>query len=250
MLQSLIIIATDKQKRQVYIQEYAQKLAISTFDLTIIEKEETSKNTQSIGIDDVKAMQKKVFLKPLKGKQKAIVLDDAQLLTREAQNALLKVLEEPPEHTYLILSADSKEAFLPTILSRCQLIVIPEVIKKLTDKKRQDFQEFFERLPTMPIGERLKKAELLAKDKEKALTWIASMIRIMREEMVTNVILGTNKVRTPESQTITDSGRASLARMTEYLRSFQELHTTIKTTNVNARFAIEQTLLSLATSQV
>src|SRR5690348_588493 len=118
---SFIVIAKDKKKREAYVKEFAKNENISTFDITIIEKETDSKTTQSIGIDTVKLIQKKLFFKPMKSANKLIVIEDAQLLTPEAQNALLKVLEEPPANTFVMLGTEMKESLLPTILSRCQI---------------------------------------------------------------------------------------------------------------------------------
>src|SRR6266403_3287728 len=96
---SFIIVAKEKKKREAYVKEYATNHAISPFDRTIIEKDTGKTATQSIGIENIKLIQKKIFLKPMQSKTKLVVIEDAQLLTPEAQNALLKVLEEPPEHT-------------------------------------------------------------------------------------------------------------------------------------------------------
>jgi DNA polymerase III delta prime subunit len=225
---SFLITAKDKDKRITYAQEFCTKQKIDRFDITIIEKDQSEKTTkQSIGIEEVKNMQKKISLKPIKSPVKAVIIEDAQLLTTEAQNALLKVLEEPPANTIIILGADSKEALLPTILSRCQIIELEEEAPKLTEKAKQDLTQFIDQLPNMPIGERLKKAEALAKDKDKALVWIEKFMLVLREKAI-------NAVVQEESQTTI---------YIHMLQSFQKLHTTLKTTNVNPRFAIENTLL-------
>ncbi len=242
---SFIIVAKDKDKRLAYARDYCTKLSIDPFDITLIERDIETKGAHSIGIEDVKNMQKKIFLKPFKSKTKAIVIEESHLLTNEAQNALLKVLEEPPMHTILLLTADTKEAFLPTIISRCKVIELEEEKVAISEKELAEYRDFINNLPKLSIGERLKKAETLAKDKEKGVEWISKLILVARENALNNVILGRSETTTPESHNGTDSGRASLARMTKYLRAFQSLHTTLKTTNVNPRFAIENTLLSL-----
>src|SRR5579864_842881 len=101
---SFIVIAKEKEKRETYVKEFAQQHTIDHFDVTLIEKDTSTKPpTQSIGIETVKLIQKKLFLKPIKSKNKLLTIEDAQLLTPEAQNALLKILEEPPLHTFIIL---------------------------------------------------------------------------------------------------------------------------------------------------
>ena len=56
--------------------------------------------------------------------RRVIIIDSADKMTREAQNAVLKVIEEPPEDTAIILTVSSEQAILPTILSRLQTLVI------------------------------------------------------------------------------------------------------------------------------
>lgn len=238
---SFVVVSTDRKKREAYGQTFAKEHAISPFDITILERDTSDKKvTQSIGIEDVKQMQKKLFLKPIKSKTKAVIIEEAHLLTPEAQNALLKVLEEPPANTIILLNVNSKEALLPTILSRCQIIELETEPLKLKEKDLTELQNFLEDLPNLTVGAKLKQAEKLGKDKDKALAWIEKLILVAREQTI-SVILGRSETRPPESVQ-TDSGQA---RMTTYLRSFQKLHTTLKTTNVNPRFAIEHTLLNI-----
>lgn len=240
---SFIIVAKDKKRRVAYVKEYANKHAIDTFDITIIEKDSDAKlNTQSIGIETVKQIQKKLFLKPLKSAQKLIVIEDAQLLTPEAQNALLKVLEEPPANTYIILGTETKEALLPTILSRCQLIELEEDKKELSGKTIEELSEFIQNLPEFSIGDKLKHAEQLAKDKDKAIVWIENLILVLREELIKTYSSSDPRESRSNNETMKQSNNTTIIQT---LKSFQSLHTLLKTTNVNPRFAIENTLLSL-----
>lgn len=222
---SFIIIAKEKKKREAYSKAFAAKHAIDLFDITLIEKDATTKPvTQSIGIEVIKRMQNKLFLKPIKSENKLVIIEDAQLLTTEAQNALLKVLEEPPAHTLIMLATETKEALLPTIISRCQIIHLEETAKKLSEKDLEAYTTFVEHLGALTIGECLKKAEVLAKDKNKAIVWIQNIMILLREKLLA----------TPEDTSLLET-----------IRSFQSLHTLLKTTNVNPRFAIENTLLKL-----
>jgi len=233
---SFIITTKDKKKRETYIQEYAQKNTVDKFDITIIEKDPESKTpTQSIGIETVKLIQKKLYFKPVKSANKIIVIEDAHLLTPEAQNALLKVLEEPPANTYIFLGTETKEALLPTILSRCQIIELEEEQKKLSEKTIEELTVFIQNLPNLTAGNKLKQAEQLAKDKEKALIWIENLILILREQLLNTCIQTQNSkaFNTSDTQYTLDT-----------LKSFQSLRTLLKTTNVNPRFAIENTLLN------
>jgi hypothetical protein len=240
---SFVIISTDKKKREAYVQAMAAEQKIDQFDLTFLKKDTSDKKTtQSIGIEDIKQMQKKLFLKPIKSPTKAVIIEDAQLLTPEAQNALLKVLEEPPARTLILLCTNSRETLLPTILSRCQIIELETEPLKLKEKELTELQAFIAALPNLSVGEKLKQAEKLGKDKDKAMIWIEKLILVIREQTI-SVILGSETIPEPlTNPNKTDSGQA---RMTSYLRELQKLHMCLKTTNVNPRFAIEHTLLSL-----
>lgn len=76
----------------------------------------------SIGIDDIRKLREWAFLKPFSKENKVALLASAHTATQEAQNALLKLLEEPPEQTYLFVHVNDSENVLPTILSRCQVL--------------------------------------------------------------------------------------------------------------------------------
>jgi DNA polymerase-3 subunit delta' len=81
-----------------------------------------SESGQTIAIDDIRRVKNFVSLSPYIGPYKIVVIDDAHLMTTEAQNSLLKVLEEPSPSSILILVTANPTALLPTIISRCQEI--------------------------------------------------------------------------------------------------------------------------------
>jgi DNA polymerase-3 subunit delta' len=74
------------------------------------------------GIDEVRALQRDLSLRPHTGSRRVAVLPDAERLGGPAQNALLKLLEEPPEHAVIILTAVTPARLLPTTVSRCQQV--------------------------------------------------------------------------------------------------------------------------------
>lgn len=75
----------------------------------------------SIKIAQIRSLQSDIVIKPHK-KYKIYIIDRAEKMTVEAQNALLKTLEEPPEYAIIILVTNNKEGLLPTIRSRCEVI--------------------------------------------------------------------------------------------------------------------------------
>ena len=72
-------------------------------------------------IDDIRDLLEKVKVPPQLGKYKVYIIDEVHMLTKEAENAFLKTLEEPPPHIVFILATTEKNKILPTILSRCQI---------------------------------------------------------------------------------------------------------------------------------
>ena len=72
------------------------------------------------GIDEIRDLRDRVNLAPVAGRRKVYIIDEVHMLTPEAFNALLKMLEEPPEHVVFVLATTEKHKVLPTIISRCQ----------------------------------------------------------------------------------------------------------------------------------
>ena len=72
------------------------------------------------GVDDARELIANCIYMPLRGPYKIYIIDEVHMLTREASNALLKTMEEPPEHVKFILCTTEPEKILPTIRSRCQ----------------------------------------------------------------------------------------------------------------------------------
>ncbi len=72
------------------------------------------------GIDEIRELRDRVSLAPSSGRMKVYIIDEVHMLTTEAFNALLKMLEEPPEHVIFVLATTEKHKVLATIISRCQ----------------------------------------------------------------------------------------------------------------------------------
>ena len=90
-------------------------------------------NATRIRINSIRELRKSLYLKSDDIGRKIVLIFDAHLLTAgqaESANALLKILEEPPQNTTLILVTDKKNQLLPTILSRCQHIDFPPLTKE------------------------------------------------------------------------------------------------------------------------
>lgn len=95
------------------------------------------------GIEKIRELINEVDYRPVSGKYKVYIIDEAHNLTNEAFNALLKTIEEPPEHVIFILATTEAHQIIPTIMSRCQrydfrripLETIAGRMRELTDKE-------------------------------------------------------------------------------------------------------------------
>ncbi len=91
--------------------------SIGTNDMDLYEIDAASNR----GIDDIRELKEAVHTLPYQSEKKVYIIDEVHMLTKEAFNALLKTLEEPPEHVVFILATTEEEKLLDTILSRCQV---------------------------------------------------------------------------------------------------------------------------------
>ena len=106
-------------------------------DFDIIEPE-----SNSIKINQIRELTKKVYEKPVVSNRKVYIINDSNYMTKEAQNSLLKTLEEPPEYVTIILVSDNENMFLPTIKSRCTKILFNKLTKDELKKILQKEYEY------------------------------------------------------------------------------------------------------------
>ena len=216
-MQSFIIISKEQKKAKEYADKMTLDLGISKFDIYYLETE------KSVGISDIKSLTHQIFLKPLKGDKKAIILNAFLGITLDAQNAFLKMLEEPPFSTTIIILASSN-FFIPTILSRCKLI---ELDKNLTLSKEENdkYSEILENLKVAKIGDKLKLAQDYSKDKQVALDLMEKLIIASRIKMISE-----------------NESRGECKRIIETLNKYYK---EIKNSNVNLRLALENLFLEI-----
>ena len=92
----------------------------------------------NIKIDQIRTMQKEVSEKPIISNNKVCIINDADLMTVEAQNCLLKTLEEPPTYMTIILIGTNESNFLATIKSRCTILYFDRI-------KKEEIEAYLER---------------------------------------------------------------------------------------------------------
>lgn len=143
----------------------------------------------AIKIEQIRNMQVKIAEKPINSNYKVYLINDAELMTQEAQNCLLKTLEEPPEYIVIILITSNENKVLNTIKSRCMKLYFNNldknsVKKVLTEKfEMEDINDSF----LDAAGGSIKKA-LLIKEKSSEYEQITKLFDIIDKENLVNFI--------------------------------------------------------------
>ncbi|MBI4137589.1 hypothetical protein HY469_06015 [Candidatus Roizmanbacteria bacterium] len=174
---------TDRKKKA---EALAATYTVSSYDHHVIARDETKK---SLGIEHIKVLKQQLELSSIRGTRKIGLVYELQYATTEAQNALLKLLEEPDESTILIVTADHKEDVLPTVVSRCRLISLQP------DHTQMPAQEQIRQLDTLlrsPESKRLELAEQLVSE-NRAGEWLSMTVQILRHKLLSSV--GTSEIQ-------------------------------------------------------
>lgn len=169
------------------------------------------------GIDSIRELIDKVKLSPAMGKRKVYIIDEVHMLTNEASNALLKTLEEPPEHAYFILCTTNPEKVLDTIKSRCQQFIfkrptLAEIQEKISYILRKEGKE----IPTDIISKIASGAKGAFRDAETLLEQILNkgegdfsfgsdysnyveLLKLLDQKNITESLTLVNKILSDES---------------------------------------------------
>lgn len=228
MISTLIIRGT-AEERTVKALALCEKYEIYQFDRQIfssISTEEKESSDEKFGIAMVRKIKQRAILKPAYSKQNAILILEAQLLTLPAQQALLKLLEEPPLHTIIVITGDKESSFLPTIRSRCRIIQLDDTFQKTSNETGEVNKFLLDE--TITISERLELAELIVRDQPEE--WIKKYIHAARQHML---------------QAIENNNLTILKKISRSLLAAQESYQLLTTTNSNQRLIVEQLLLDI-----
>lgn len=153
-----LIVGNDGIGKSILAKYMAAQIINRRDDIENVDIVKYYPSSSSFGVDDVRNVINEVSKKPYEGDRKVLILYKCDKLTVQAQNALLKTIEEPPKGVYLILLSDSLEMILDTIQSRCQ-------IYKLTPLCKEDILTYIED----------KNLDLTDEDKKSALAYSAGV---------------------------------------------------------------------------
>lgn len=224
-----MITMGEAKEREKETLTLCEKYRIHRYDRQIFSSnliEEKESNDRQFGISMVRKIKQRAILKPAYSKQNAIIILEAQLLTLPAQQALLKLLEEPPPHTIVIMTVDKEESLLPTICSRCQIIRLVDIFQK-TSGENEEVEKLFQD-EDVAINERLVLAESITRNHPEE--WIKQYILSGRLHML---------------QAVENNNLSFLKKISMSLITAQEAYQMLTTTNGNERMIVEQLLLNI-----
>lgn len=214
-MQPIIISTKNLETGRIEVQRRLDLEKISQFDTEFLEFE------KDLGIEDVRNIQKKIHLKPFQGNQKASIWILHSKATTDAQNSLLKLLEEPPASCLIYIISTDTAFFLPTILSRTNLV-------ELKNEDVLSVEGLAEILKIYNSGEALNLAQIISKEKADAIIWLEQTILSARDQMLVNI---NNKPKALEFRNL--------------IHKLEITHYDLKNTNANPRLALENLFLNL-----
>lgn len=132
-----LIIGNDGIGKSIIAQYLASKILKGLDFINSVDIVKYYPSSNTFGVDDVRKVIEEVNKKPYEGNRKVIIMYKCDKMTAQAQNALLKTIEEPPDGVFLILLSDSLEQILETVQSRCQ-------IYKLTPLSKDEILEYID----------------------------------------------------------------------------------------------------------
>ena len=190
---------------------------------------------RSIGIQQIRETKSFLSKKPFSGGNKAVVVTEGWKLTEEAQNALLKVLEEHSAYVSIIVCIQKESDLLPTVMSRCQQVKLQPKTGAVAGEgaaagAEEGFSVSILDLLSETEGARLTQAEELAKhERDEIIETLKGWIGELRAEMVRN-----------------GAQNASGESMeTKSMETILKVIADLEKTNVNSRLALEHLVLNI-----
>lgn len=219
----ILIFGANEELRKKEIEKLLKnaKLRISKNNPDLLEIS-PPEGKKSIGIDQIRAAITFLSERPFSHKNKAVIIYKSELMTIEAQNALLKTLEEPPAFAILILSAKTEESLLPTIISRCRKLDVHREILK-------------EEEPTNLISIN----EILGMSKGKRLDWVVDFSKEDKETIIQTL---ENWVREERSNLKKAKEKNNKVQNIE---SLLQVLDDLQNTNISTKIALEYLTLKL-----
>jgi len=222
-----LLISKDHQTQSEYLKPFLSGI----LEKDIIEIQESPdihildrRDENSIGIEDVKDFLKEMIYKPFGGGKQVAIIYEAEKLTPQAQNSLLKTLEESNDDTIYILCVDNEKNVLSTIYSRSKPIYIAQEYKTSTIPKPEVLD--------MDLVEQFNHIESISKEKQPCLEFLSTLEEYLRTEL--------------EKEIKNDNINSSRV-ISERLKEIQDAREKINS-NCNKKLVLEALVISLNAS--
>jgi len=226
---SVLIFGGNKTQREDKIVDIVNKEINKTFekikdlyekaDIKIIEREEDEK---SISISQTREGNKFLYERPFSYPKKFLIILDSEKLTTQAQNSLLKTLEETPTYALILLSSKTQNSLLETIISRCRLIAV----KKNRECVDTENGNSLNKILKMSLGQRLDwVGEYSKEERDTILELLECWIDEARDILLKN----------PKEE----NSIKNIKRIIEIRKDLED-------TNVNQRLSLEALVLSFS----
>lgn len=164
-MKAKLFVTNSKDAATSYIDGVKKSLKTTSYSTHVIEP------SPSIGIDEIRKLKAALTRKAFGGKKRLVVIKRIDKATLQAQNALLKLLEEPPEKTHFLLTANNLDKVIKTIASRAEIIRTSHQLsrKDKSETKKEDIgREIYLKIRKASPGKRIILAQNQAKSREEA----------------------------------------------------------------------------------
>lgn len=219
-----LVIGSTAEARNIAIEERLRFWKISLFDRIT-----PSDELPSVGVAQIRMFMKKLTLTPQNGSHVAGIITHGEKLTTEAQQALLKTLEEPPARAYIIIGVPNQALLLATIISRCTCLNLPGVSSQHTAEEFHKYAAEISTIIKASPGKQVAAISALGKTKDDLDRWIDTAIITLRRILLES--------RNP-SDTDDTKKYAYLTHALMETKKYQE-------NNVNLMLLVEHAFLSL-----
>lgn len=199
---------------------------------------------KTFSVQEVRSLVQDVSIRPFSGERKIYIVPDAHLMRQEAQNALLKTLEEPPEYIVIILLSHTADAMLETIRSRCQMVELAAKDMSYDAELRRTAEEILADISSSDPAQIRSFARTLEEYKAQSDSILSLFTSWYRDILYFKATMNPDGLLFPEhlDRIRSASGRMSFESIQSVLDSIREAAVRL---NANVNFALTMELLLL-----
>jgi len=179
-MQTYLLVSSEAKFIDAKVASIKSKLSLSQYNTHIFSP------SNSLGIDQVKTIKTILSQKPFVGGDRLIIIKTMEKATTEAANALLKILEEPPARTFIILTTSNLHQILPTITSRCQIVSDRKQTPKQISSDFDKEMKLLKKILLAGYGERIIISLTVGKSKDEVEKFLDSLLMLCRQLLYQN----------------------------------------------------------------